>query len=65
MIFTIIFIIASLFWAFLMIMQKYGGELYVNPIIGFMVGALYLEENGEHTVQILLGFVSFTFIWYA
>ena len=65
MITTISFILLAIFWLVLMAMQKYQGELLINPIIGFMVGALYLEEDGEHTVQILLGFVSFTFVCYA
>lgn len=61
---TIIFIIAAVFWMLLMTMQKYGGELFINPVVGLMVGALYYEEDGEHTFQILLGLVSLTFVWY-
>lgn len=61
---TIIFIIAAVFWMLLMTMQKYGGELFINPVIGLMVGALYHEEDGEHTFQILLGLVSLTFVLY-
>lgn len=61
---TIIFIIAAVFWMLLMTMQKYGGELFINPVVGLMVGALYHEEDGEHTLQILLGLVSLTFVWY-
>lgn len=61
---TIIFIIAAVFWILLMTIQRYGGELFINPVVGFMVGALYHEEEGEHTFQILLGLVSLTFVWY-
>jgi hypothetical protein len=61
---TIIFIIAAVFWILLMTMQKYSGELFINPIIGLMIGALYCEEDGEHTFQILLCLVSLTFVWY-
>ncbi len=61
---TIIFIIAAVFWMLLMTMQKYGGELFINPVVGLMVGALYHEEEGEHTFQILLVLVSLTFVWY-
>ena len=61
---TIVFIIAAVFWILLMTMQKYGGELFINPVVGFMVGVLHFEEDGEHTVQILLGLVSLTFVWY-
>jgi hypothetical protein len=61
---TIIFIIIAVFWLLLMTIQKYGGELFINPVIGFMVGWLYVNEDGETTVQILLGFISLTFVWY-
>ena len=61
---TIVFIIIAVFWLLLMTIQKYGGELFINPVIGFMVGWLYLNEDGETTVQILLGFISLTFVWH-
>lgn len=61
---TIIFIIAAFLWIVLMTIQRYGGELFINPVVGLMVGALYHEEDGEHTFQILLGLVSLTFVWY-
>lgn len=64
MVFTVIFIVLALFWVLLMTIQKYGGELFINPVVGFMVGTLYVEEDGEYTVQILLGLVSLTFVWY-
>lgn len=64
MIFTIIFFTVAILWALLMTIQKYGGELFINPVVGFMVGGLYVEEEGEHTLQVLLGLVSFTFVWY-
>lgn len=67
MIFTTIIILLAIFWIALMAMQHYYGELVISPIIGFMVGWLYngeeLEEGTEHTIQILLGIVSFTFVW--
>lgn len=61
---TIIFIIIAVFWLLLMTIQKYSGELFINPVIGFMVGWLYFNEDGETTVQIILGFISLTFVWY-
>jgi hypothetical protein len=64
MIFTIVFIAIAVLWVLLMTIQKYGGELFINPVIGFMVGVLHVEEEGEHTFQILLGLVSLTFVWY-
>jgi hypothetical protein len=64
---TILFSIAAVCWILLMTIQKYGGELIINPIIGFMAGWLYdAEEDGlmtEHTIQILLGIISITIIW--
>lgn len=64
MIFTVCFIAVAVFWILLMTIQKYGGELFINPVVGFMVGVLHVEEEGEHTIQILLGLVSLTFVWY-
>lgn len=65
--FTIGIAIAAVLWILLMAIQRYGGELIINPIIGFIVGCLYnpeeLEDCTEHTVQILLGIISFTIIW--
>jgi hypothetical protein len=64
---TTIFIIAAVVWLLLMTIQKYGGELIINPIIGFMVGWLYdgEEEDGvtDHTIQVLLGVICFTIVW--
>lgn len=64
---TTIFIIAAVFWVLLMTIQKYGGELIISPIIGFMAGWLYdaeeFEDTTEHTVQFLFGVVCFTIIW--
>ena len=66
--FTILIAIAAVVWVVLMTIQRYGGELIISPVIGFMVGWLYNGDedvNGtEHTIQFLLGIVSFTFIWY-
>ena len=64
---TTVFIIAAVIWILLMTIQKYGGELIINPIIGFMVGCLYdaeeIEDATEHTVQFLFGIVCVTIIW--
>jgi len=44
-------------------------SLFINPIKGLMIGGLYdseeyhEEELVQHTVQILIFFVSFMFIW--
>lgn len=65
--FTILIAIAAVVWVVLMTIQRYGGELIISPVIGFMVGWLYNPEQfakgTEHTIQILLGIVSFTIIW--
>jgi hypothetical protein len=64
---TILIFIAAFCWIVLMSIQKYGGELIINPIIGFMVGWLYdsEEEYGvtNHTIQVLLGVICFTIVW--
>lgn len=63
---TIIFIFLAIFWIALMTMQKYAGQLIISPIMGFMFGALYDRETDEevyHTLQIVIGFVAFTFEW--
>lgn len=64
---TILFAIAAICWIVLMMIQKYGGELIINPIIGFMVGWLYDAEEEdrvtEHTIQVLLGVICFTIVW--
>jgi len=64
---TILITIAAAIWIILMTIQKYGGELIISPVIGFMVGWLYnpehFEKETEHTIQIVLGIVSFTIIW--
>lgn len=68
MVFTVVLAILALVWVALMAIQSYNGELIISPVIGFMVGWLYNGDedvNGtEHTIQFLLGIVSFTFIWY-
>jgi len=41
--------------------------IIINPIKGIMLGALYnddvFENETEHTVQILIFMVSFSFVW--
>lgn len=63
MIYALIFI---LFCSFI-IAQFYDCDIIVNPIKGIMVGALYnddvFEDETEHTIQVLLFIISFTFIW--
>ena len=63
MIYSLIFI---LFCSFV-ITQFYDCDIIVNPIKGIMVGALYnddvFEDETEHTIQVLLFIISFTFIW--
>ena len=65
--FTILIAIAAVVWVVLMTIQRYGGELIISPVIGFMAGWLYnpeqFEDGTEHTIQVLLGIVSFTIIW--
>ena len=66
MITTISFIILAIFWVALMAIQNYAGQLIISPIMGFMFGTLYDRETDKevyHTLQIVLGFVAFTFEW--
>ena len=64
---TILITIAAAIWIILMTIQRYGGELIISPVIGFMVGWLYDAEEEdrvtEHTIQVLLGVICFTIVW--
>jgi len=63
MIYLLVFI---LFVAFV-VAQFYDCDIIVNPIKGLMVGALYnddeFDDETEHTVQVLILIISFSFIW--
>lgn len=65
--FTILIAIVAVVWVVLMTIQRYGGELIISPVIGFMAGWLYdgEEEDGvtNHTIQVLLGVICFTIVW--
>lgn len=55
-----------LFVAFV-IAQFQDCDIIINPIKGVMLGALYndeeFEDETEHTVQVLIFVISFSFIW--
>ena len=51
-----------LFTAFI-IAQFYDCEIIINPIKGVMLGALYNDDETEHTIQVLILIISFSFIW--
>lgn len=55
-----------LFTAFI-IAQFYDCEIIINPIKGVMLGALYnddeFDDETEHTIQVLILIISFSFIW--
>jgi len=55
-----------LFTAFI-ISQFYDCEIIINPIKGVMLGALYnddeFDDETEHTIQVLILIISFSFIW--
>jgi hypothetical protein len=63
MIYLLVFI---LFTAFI-VAQFYECDIIVNPIKGIMLGALYNDEDfddeTDHTIQVLILIISFTFIW--
>lgn len=60
---TLGFILCTAF----IIAQFYDCEIIINPIKGVMLGALYndeeFEDETEHTVQVLIFVISFSFIW--
>jgi len=50
------------------IAQQVDADIYVQPIIGLMFGALYSKENFEdnlvqYTMQCCIAFMSLTIIW--
>jgi hypothetical protein len=55
-----------LFTAFI-IAQFCDCDIVINPIKGIMLGALYnddkFDDETEHTIQILIFIISFSFIW--
>lgn len=63
MIYAIVFILFGCF----IIAQFYPCEIIINPIKGIMFGALYnddeFDDETEHTIQVLILIISFSFIW--
>ena len=63
MIYLLVFILLVAF----VVSQFYDCDIIVNPIKGLMVGALYnddeFDDETEHTVQVLILIISFSFIW--
>ena len=55
-----------LFVAFV-IAQFQDCDIIINPIKGVMLGALYnddeFDDETEHTIQVLILIISFSFIW--
>ena len=51
----------------LIVFQFVDCEILITPIKGVMLGALYndddFEDETEHTIQVLLFVISFSFIW--
>ncbi len=51
----------------LIVFQFVDCEIIITPIKGVMVGALYnddvYEDETEHTIQVLLFVISFSFVW--
>jgi hypothetical protein len=56
-------IIFSIF-LFMMISNTHKADVYIAFIKGFMVGALYNKDEDEITIQLCLGMLTFTAIWY-
>jgi len=63
MIYILVFILFSAF----IIAQFYDCDIIVNPIKGIMFGALYNDEEfdneTDHTIQVLILIISFSFLW--
>ena len=64
--FLAILILAAILIIF--ISQQVDADIYVQPIIGLMFGALYSKENLEddlvqYTMQCCIDFMSLTIIW--
>ena len=64
--FLAILILAAILIIF--ISQQVNADIYVQPIIGLMFGALYSKENLEddlvqYTMQCCIAFMSLTIIW--
>jgi len=51
----------------LIVFQFVDCEIIITPIKGVMLGALYndddFEDEVEHTIQVLLFVISFSFVW--
>lgn len=51
----------------LLVFQFIDCDIIITPIKGVMLGALYnndeFEDETEHTIQVLLFVISFSFIW--
>jgi len=51
----------------LLVFQFIDCDIIITPIKGVMLGALYndddFEDEVEHTIQVLLFVISFSFVW--
>jgi len=63
MIILLVFILAVVF----IVMNFVDCDILITPIKGIMFGALYnddvYDEETDHTIQILILFISFNFLW--
>lgn len=63
MIVLLVFILAIVF----IVMNFVDCDILITPIKGIMFGALYnddvYDEETDHTIQILILFISFNFLW--
>ena len=63
MIVLLVFILAVVF----IVMNFVDCDILITPIKGIMFGALYnddvYDEETDHTIQILILFLSFNFLW--
>jgi hypothetical protein len=63
MIILLVFILAVVF----IVMNFVDCDILITPIKGIMFGALYNDDvydtETDHTIQILILFISFNFLW--
>jgi hypothetical protein len=63
MIILLVFILAVVF----IVMNFVDCDIIITPIKGIMFGALYNDDvydtETDHTIQILILFISFNFLW--
>jgi hypothetical protein len=67
--FQIVLVLLLIATVLFYIAQQVKADVYIQPIIGLMFGALYSKEDieehniNQYTLQCCIGFISLTIIW--